>query len=414
MSAWVPVSLSTSALATLIEIETEEDGRLPLTSITPILPGTTALKFCTLGNQAFSGEVPVEEGNFLAPEGGWGVSKMYIAINRVVEEEPNPPKALSIPHPDASDNDILVIDISDSEEVEGPEGVERKKNAIPEHPQQITNECAQRPSSGDGSGMLTQYWEWATKNGLTFPKKYKKSIFTTDSVSTPAIARVIWPSTTSSNFQQAGATNSVVAVKSKDVGAWEGQVGVWKFAKRCHEAKNTSSGQKFLGPRCQVMCPNLNQPTARPCHAMLALRNLEQHIKRNHNVIGCIDKLRCPDCDELVSAESLQHHVQQLHKTCNNKCMSKCMSSTKSRISATVSASTSSSVQVQDQSFLSTYSTYLTPKNPSHPSTPKNLPGALTAGAQLPVRVIDKKRPSSHAIWVRKDIFRPEVFAHKS
>ena len=199
MSAWVPVSLSTSALATLIEIETEEDGRLPLTSITPIFPGTTALKFWTLGNQAFSGEVPVEEGNFLAPEGGWGVSTRYIAVSptsdikaeptksegqknavqsnslekeqpgklrtqaiekekelvrysdanpvgilEVVEEEhqdPNPPKSACIPDPDAPDNDIQVIDVSDSEEVEGPEHVESRKNATLE---QITNKCAQQ------------------------------------------------------------------------------------------------------------------------------------------------------------------------------------------------------------------------------------------------------------------------------
>jgi len=76
MSAWVPVSAS--ELAQLIEIETEEDGRLPLTSITLHFPGTTALKFFDPGSQAFS-EVPMEEGSFLAPRGGWEVSTRFIA-----------------------------------------------------------------------------------------------------------------------------------------------------------------------------------------------------------------------------------------------------------------------------------------------------------------------------------------------
>ena len=77
MSAWVPVS--TSELAQLIEIETEEDGRLPLTSITLHFPATTALKFFDPGCQAYC-EVPVEEGNFFPPQGGWGVSTRYIAV----------------------------------------------------------------------------------------------------------------------------------------------------------------------------------------------------------------------------------------------------------------------------------------------------------------------------------------------
>ena len=409
----------------------------------------------------------MNEGNFLAPEGGWGVSTRYIAVNstsdimpepmkpegldkgqknevqsnsiernelcklqalatdkekedhrrcqesnqagslEVVEEEhqdPNPPESSSIPDPDESDNDILVIDLSDGEEVKEPENVESGKT--PEQRQQITNECAQQTSPG--GGMLTQYWEWAKKTGLTLPKEYKKSIFTTDSDSSPNTARVIGPSTTSSNFQQAGEKISVVSNEPNNVGAREGQVGVWKFAKRCHDTKNTSSDPPR--PRCQVMCPNLNQSNERPCGAKLRLSNLGWHIQMRHNsVSGCIDKLRCPNCNEHVSADSLQHHFQQWHKTCNMKCMLK---RTKSRTSPTVSTSTSSSVQAQ--SFLSTNSTYLPPKNPSHPGIPENLPEAPTAEAQLPERVTDRKRPSSHTIWVRKDIFRPEVFAHKA
>jgi len=79
MTAWVPVS--TSQLAQLIEIETEEDGKLPFASVTLHFPGTTALKFCSLDNQSFCEEVPVEGVNFLAPHGGWGVSKRYIAVS---------------------------------------------------------------------------------------------------------------------------------------------------------------------------------------------------------------------------------------------------------------------------------------------------------------------------------------------
>ena len=79
MSAWVPVS--TSEPAQLIEIETEKDGKLPLASIALHFPGTTALKFCNPGNQPIFKEVPVDGGNFLAPQGGWGVSKRYIAAS---------------------------------------------------------------------------------------------------------------------------------------------------------------------------------------------------------------------------------------------------------------------------------------------------------------------------------------------
>ena len=207
--SWVPVS--TSELAPLIEIETDEDGRLPLTSITPYFPSTIALKFFGPGSQTFCEELPVNEGNFLAPEEGWGVSTRYIAVNstsdimpepmkpegldkgqknevqsnsierdelgklqalasekekedhrrcqesnqvgslKVVEEEhqdPIPPESSSIPDPDESDNDILVIDLSDGEEVKEPENVESGKT--PEQRQQITNECAQQTSPGGG------------------------------------------------------------------------------------------------------------------------------------------------------------------------------------------------------------------------------------------------------------------------
>ena len=90
MSAWVPVS--TSELAQLVEIETEEDGKLPLTSITLYFPDATALKFCSPGNHAFCEEVPVEGGNFLAPQGGWGVSSRYIAVSSTSDIKKHEPK----------------------------------------------------------------------------------------------------------------------------------------------------------------------------------------------------------------------------------------------------------------------------------------------------------------------------------
>ena len=181
---------------------------------------------------------------------------------------------------------------------------------------------------------------------------------------------------------------NLVANEPKNLGAGEGQVGVWKFAKRCQEAKETASGQKFLGPRCQVMCPNRNQGSGVsvkcPCRAMPTMKNLGSHIQRVHSLfVGCIDKLRCPDCDEIVSAESLQHHIQRGHNTCNMKCIR-------------------GSERRTDRNNLSPHSS----------STPKNFPGAPTARAH--VRVTNRKRPSTHAtIWVRNDIFRSEVYAHK-
>ena len=310
----------------------------------------------------------------------------------MVEEDHVLPEALSIL--DECDNDILVNDLSDGKEVEEPENVESRKNPTSQQCQQIINKCTQQSLPESGTGMLAQYWEWARKAGLTFPKENEKSIFTTAS-----------GSTSRSGFQQAGQKLSVVANGPKKVGVGkEGQVGVWKFVKRCHEAKNISSSQNFLGPRCQVMCPICKD------QAMPTLKNLGQHILRHANETGYIDKLRCPDCDEHVSAESLQHHIQQWHKTCNMKCMKNRhgVKNPKSSESTSPTVSASVSTSVQTQSFLSTNSTHLPSKEPSH------LPEAPSARAQLPVREADMKRPPSQTIWVRNDIFRPEVFAHKS
>ena len=80
MSVWLPVS--SSELKEPIEIETEDDGKLLLTSVTSFFPGTTALKFRCPGSQAFC-EITAVEGNFLPPQGGWVVSTRYIAVTGV-------------------------------------------------------------------------------------------------------------------------------------------------------------------------------------------------------------------------------------------------------------------------------------------------------------------------------------------
>lgn len=194
-------------------------------------------------------------------------------------------------------------------------------------------------------------------------------------------------------------TKNLVSNEPMNTSAGEGQAGVWKFFERCKKIsrrgfKKISSGQKIPGPRCQVMCPNVNPMwTARRCKAKPTLNNLGFHIRKvHHHLNGCIDKLRCPDCDEEVLAELLQHHIQQRHKRCNVKCMT--------------------GVQIKSKTDEKTPS-----KNPSRHSSsiPQNLPEASTARAQLHGRVTDRKMPSSrNMIWVRNDIFRPEVYDFKS
>ena len=78
-TTWVPVA--NSELATIVEIETEEDGSLPLTSITHHFPDTKALKFDDANNNKSLIEVTLKEGSFLEPAGGWGVHARYIAVN---------------------------------------------------------------------------------------------------------------------------------------------------------------------------------------------------------------------------------------------------------------------------------------------------------------------------------------------
>ena len=92
MSVWLPVS--NSELGEPIEIETEDDGKLLLTSVTSIFPGTTALLFRHLGSQVFC-EVTAEGRNFLPPDGGWLVSTKYIATNGYMYDMYNIPTSSS-------------------------------------------------------------------------------------------------------------------------------------------------------------------------------------------------------------------------------------------------------------------------------------------------------------------------------
>merc|ERR1719402_805974 len=100
------------------------------------------------------------------------------------------------------------------------------------------------------------------------------------------------------------------------------------------------------------------------------------------------------------------------------KCMKR-MNFKKERITkdACKTVSVSSSSPVEAQILLSSSATHLPLKNSSHlrSSIHQNLPEAPTDRAQLHGRVADRKRSSSHGmIWVRNDIFRPEVYDFKS
>ena len=128
----------------------------------------------------------------------------------VVEEEhqdSNLPAASPIPDPgevNESDNDVLVIDLSDDEEVEGPE-----------------KEC----KKSGGSPTLHK----------TGP---------------PAVAN-----------------------ETKNVRAEKGQAGMWQFSKRCFQTNRSR------GYQCQIMCPNLDQRTGRPCSARLTFKNLDLIVR---------------------------------------------------------------------------------------------------------------------------------------
>ena len=89
-TTWVPVA--NSELATVVEIETEEDGSLPLTSITHHFPDTKALKFHDANNNKSLIEVTLKEGSFLESLGGWGVHARYIAVINPSDAIKNGPK----------------------------------------------------------------------------------------------------------------------------------------------------------------------------------------------------------------------------------------------------------------------------------------------------------------------------------
>ena len=81
-TTWVPVALS--EVSQPVEIETEKGGKLPLTSVSLFFPGTIALKFRGPSQQLAFCETSVENGDFLAPPGGWGVSTKFIAVQEEI------------------------------------------------------------------------------------------------------------------------------------------------------------------------------------------------------------------------------------------------------------------------------------------------------------------------------------------
>ena len=83
MSEWVPICSEVGDKP--VEIETESDGTLPLTSVTAHFPGTTTLKY--LGPTGSERAVKLTAENvLLAPSGGWQTAQCYICVNPQKEE----------------------------------------------------------------------------------------------------------------------------------------------------------------------------------------------------------------------------------------------------------------------------------------------------------------------------------------
>jgi len=78
MSEWVPVCETEGAQP--VEIETDDDGTMPLASIIAHFPGTTTLKFRAPGGTAYRG-VKMKEDILIPPTGGWSAATLYIAVN---------------------------------------------------------------------------------------------------------------------------------------------------------------------------------------------------------------------------------------------------------------------------------------------------------------------------------------------
>ena len=78
MSEWVPICSEVGDKP--VEIETEGDGTLPLTSVTAHFPGTTTLKYS--GPTGSERAVKLTAENvLLAPSGGWQTAQCYICVN---------------------------------------------------------------------------------------------------------------------------------------------------------------------------------------------------------------------------------------------------------------------------------------------------------------------------------------------
>jgi len=82
MSDWVAICESEGAQP--VEIETEEDGSLPLGSVSAHFPGATTLKYRAPGGTAYRG-VKMKEEVLFPPTGGWAAAPLYIAVNPTAE-----------------------------------------------------------------------------------------------------------------------------------------------------------------------------------------------------------------------------------------------------------------------------------------------------------------------------------------
>ena len=81
-SEWVAICECEGAQP--VEIETEEDGALPLASVVAHFPGATTLKYRAPGGTAYRG-VKMKEAVLVAPSGGWATAALYIAVNPAAE-----------------------------------------------------------------------------------------------------------------------------------------------------------------------------------------------------------------------------------------------------------------------------------------------------------------------------------------
>jgi len=101
MSEWILVSGDLGEEP--IEIETEEDGRMLLESLTAHFPGTTTLKYKNPENLAFRG-IKCIDGILNPPskDQGWAVSKLYYCVNPEKENSKKRKVEVEVPSSSAS------------------------------------------------------------------------------------------------------------------------------------------------------------------------------------------------------------------------------------------------------------------------------------------------------------------------